>query len=75
MAISAHALCVNDGADRKRAPIQGAPTTHVNKSFSDVLDNLEAAAFINGSARKRQYVLQGNSATQPLPTRRRCPWA
>lgn len=23
MAISAHALCVNDGADRKRAPIQG----------------------------------------------------
>lgn len=48
------------GLDGSVRPFRGAPTTHVNKSFSDVLDNLEAAAFIHGSARKRQYVFQGD---------------
>ena len=60
MALSAHALCVDDGLDGQVRPFNGAPTANVNKSFSDVLDNLDAAAFINGTARKGQYVLQGD---------------
>ena len=48
------------GLDGQVRPFGGAPTANVNKSFSDVLDNLDAAAFINGTARKGHYVLQGD---------------
>ncbi|MEG0939749.1 MAG: hypothetical protein RSE32_15280 [Comamonas sp.] len=48
------------GLDGQVRPFKGAPTANVNKSFSDVLDNLDAAAFINGTARKAHYVLQGD---------------
>ena len=48
------------GLDGQVRPFNGAPTANVNKSFSDVLDNLDAAAFINGTARKGHYVLQGD---------------
>lgn len=48
------------GLDGKVRPFGGAPTAHMNKSFSEVLDNLDAAAFINGTARKGNYVLQGD---------------
>lgn len=48
------------GLDGQVRPFKGAPTANVNKSFSDVLDNLDAAAFINGTARKGRYVLQGD---------------
>lgn len=41
-------------------PFQGAPTAHVDKSFSDVLESLDAAAFLTGTARKGPYVLQGD---------------
>lgn len=34
------------------------PTAHVSQSFSDVLGNLDAAAFVNGTARKGRYVMQ-----------------
>lgn len=57
------------GLDGSVRPFRGAPTAHVNKSFSDILENLDAAAFVNGTARKGQYVLQGDSATQPHRTR------
>ena len=48
------------GLDGEVRPFNGAPTAHVDKSFSDVLKNLDAAAFINGTARKGSYVLQGD---------------
>lgn len=48
------------GLDGHIRPFKGAPTAHVNKSFSDVLDDLDMAAFINGTARKGRYVLQGD---------------
>src|SRR5690606_18413011 len=41
-------------------PFRGAPTANVAKSFSDVLDNLDAAVFLTGTARKGRYVLQGD---------------
>lgn len=48
------------GLDGSVRPFKGAPTAHVNKSFSDVLDKLDAAAFLNGTARKGHYVLHGD---------------
>lgn len=48
------------GLEGRVRPFQGAPTAHVDKSFSDVLDNLDAAAFLTGTARKGRYVLQGD---------------
>lgn len=41
-------------------PYQGAPLVHVDKSFSDVLDKLDAAVFVSGTARKGRWVLQGD---------------
>lgn len=37
---------------------RNAPTAHVSQSFTDVLNDLDAAAFLNGTARKGRYVLQ-----------------
>lgn len=37
---------------------RNAPTAHVSQSFSDVLSDLDAAAFLSGTARKGRYVLQ-----------------
>ena len=48
------------GLDGEVRPFNGAPTAHVDKSFSEVLKNLDAAAFVNGTARKGSYVLQGD---------------
>ncbi len=54
-------------------PFQGAPEAHVDKSFSDLLENLDAASFLTGTARRGRYVLQGDfsyastSDTVPLP--------
>ena len=48
------------GLDGSVRPFRGAPTVTVNKSFSDILENLDAAAFVNGTARKGSYVLQGD---------------
>ncbi|WP_087864631.1 hypothetical protein, partial [Comamonas thiooxydans] len=48
------------GLDGSVRPFRGAPTVSVNKSFSDILEDLDAAAFVNGTARKGQYVLQGD---------------
>ncbi|WP_294255931.1 YfaZ family outer membrane protein [uncultured Comamonas sp.] len=48
------------GLDGSVRPFRGAPTVHVNKSFSDILETLDAAAFVNGTARKGSHVLQGD---------------
>ena len=55
-------------------PFQGAPSAHVAKSFSELWSNLDAAAFITGTARRDRLVLQADfsharssdSATLPI---------
>lgn len=41
-------------------PLQGTPTVHVNNSFSEILENLDAAFFLNATARKERWVLHGD---------------
>ncbi len=41
-------------------PSPNAPTVHVDQSFSDVLDHLDAAVFVSGTARQGRWVLQGD---------------
>lgn len=48
------------GLDGHIRPFRGAPTAHVDRSFSDVLSHLDAAAFLSGTARKGAYVLQAD---------------
>ncbi|MEX8193375.1 hypothetical protein [Comamonas guangdongensis] len=48
------------GLDGHIRPFRGAPTAHVDKSFSELLDKLDAAAFVTGTARKGRYVFQGD---------------
>lgn len=38
------------------------PTAHFSQSFSEVFDNLNAAAFLNGTARKGRYVLHADAS-------------
>ena len=51
----------------------GLPNIHVSQPFSDVLSDLNAAAFLNGTARRDRYVLQADasyasvSSTTSLP--------
>lgn len=42
------------------APFRGAPTVSFDKSFSDVLEDLDAAFFLSGFARKDRFVLLGD---------------
>jgi hypothetical protein len=63
------------GLDGSVRPFRGAPTVSVNKSFSDILENLDAAAFVNGTARKGNMCCRATSATQLHRTRPPCPWA
>jgi opacity protein-like surface antigen len=61
------------GLDGTVRPFRGAPTAHVDKSFSEILDSLDAAFFLAGSARKGNWVLYGDlsyaatSDSAPLP--------
>lgn len=41
-------------------PVSGGPTAHVDNSFSDILQNLDAALFLTGTARKGRLVVQGD---------------
>ncbi|MGJ7456802.1 hypothetical protein ACR80S_12145 [Halomonas sp. MA07-2] len=41
-------------------PLAGAPTVSTSSSFSDVLDDLESAFFLTGSARRDRWVLFGD---------------
>lgn len=61
------------GLDGRVRPLQRGPTLHVNNSFSELLKNLDAAFFLNATARKDRWVLHGDishasiSETEPLP--------
>lgn len=54
-------------------PLRHAPTVAVDKSFSELMDSLDAAAFITGTARRGNAVLQADlthaatSDAVPLP--------
>ncbi len=41
-------------------PFTGAPTIEFNESFSEVLENLDAAVFVSGYARRDRFVLLGD---------------
>lgn len=41
-------------------PLRNAPTAHVKQSFFDVLEHLDAAVFLMGTARKGRFVMQGD---------------
>lgn len=48
------------GLDGSVRPFQGAPTANVSKSFSDILQDLDVAFFLTGTARKDRWVLLGD---------------
>lgn len=48
------------GLDGRIQPFRGAPTAHVDKSFNDILDNLDAGFFLSGTARRGRWVLHGD---------------
>lgn len=50
------------GMEARIRPFPGAPTAHVGQRFSDIFDNLDAAAFLTGTARKGRYVFQGDAS-------------
>lgn len=62
------------GLDGRVQPFRGAPLAHVDKSFSELMDNLDAAAFLTGTARRDNLVLHADltyattsdSATLPI---------
>jgi hypothetical protein len=75
VALSAHALCVDDGAGRQRPPVQGRAHGDVNKSFSDILEDLDAAAFVNGTARKGNMCCKGDFSYAATSDKAALPWA
>lgn len=50
------------GLDGHIKPFRGAPTAHVNQSFSEILENLDAAFFLSGTARQGRWVLHGDAS-------------
>jgi hypothetical protein len=61
------------GMEGQVRPFRSAPTAEVDKSFSELMDSLDAAAFITGTARRGNVVLQADlthaatSDSTPLP--------
>ncbi|MGH8054915.1 MAG: hypothetical protein ACREP4_13455 [Stenotrophomonas sp.] len=61
------------GMDGQVRPFRNAPMANVDKSFSELMDSLDAAAFITGTARRGNFVLQADvshastSDSTPLP--------
>ncbi len=61
------------GMEGQVRPFRSAPTADVDKSFSELMDSLDAAAFITGTARRDDFVLQADfthastSDSTPLP--------
>lgn len=59
--------------DGKIRPFRQAPQVHVKRTRKDILSNLNAAAFLMGTARKNNFVMQGDityasvSNTEKLP--------
>lgn len=50
------------GLDGRIKPLRGAPAAHVEQSFSDILENLDAAFFVSGTARQGRWVLHGDAS-------------
>lgn len=48
------------GIDGTLTPFAGAPTVRIDKSFGDVLEDLDAAFFLSGYARRDRLVLLGD---------------
>jgi len=48
------------GLDGTVKPFRSAPSVHVSKSGSELLENLDAAAFLTASARRGSFVMQGD---------------
>lgn len=48
------------GAGGSITPFAGAPTTEIDKSFSDLLEDLDVAVFLSGHARHDRFVLLGD---------------
>lgn len=48
------------GLEGRVRPFARAPLVHVDKSFSQVLESLDAAAFLTGTARHGRFVLQAD---------------
>ncbi|KRG66403.1 hypothetical protein ABB26_00655 [Stenotrophomonas humi] len=61
------------GMEGQVRPFRSAPMADVHKSFSELMDSLDAAAFITGTARRGNFVLQADvthastSDAAPLP--------
>lgn len=61
------------GMEGQVRPFRSAPTADVDKSFSELMDSLDAAAFITGTARRGNFVMQADlthaatSDSTPLP--------
>lgn len=64
------------GMEGDVSPFRRAPTVHVEKSFSDILDDLNFASFVNFWARNDRFVVSGDviyvnitesATTGPLP--------
>lgn len=64
------------GMEGDVSPFRRAPTIHVEKDFSDILDNLNLGGFVNFLARKDRFVVSGDvmyvnltegATTGPLP--------
>lgn len=61
------------GLEGQVRPFARAPLVTLDKSFSEVLDNLDAAAFLTATARRERFVLQADvtqarsSDSAPLP--------
>jgi len=48
------------GAGGSITPFAGAPTIEIDKSFSDLLEDLDVAVFLSGYARRDRFVLLGD---------------
>lgn len=59
LVLSGHILCL--GGDLH--PRRGAPDLEIDKSFGDVLEDLDAAFFISGFARRDRLVFMGDFST------------
>lgn len=61
------------GLEGNVRPVQRSPTLNVDKSFSEIMDSLDAAVFVTGAARYGRYVIHGDfshvttSDGAPLP--------
>lgn len=61
------------GMEGQVRPFRSAPMANVHKSFSELMDSLDAAAFVTGTARRGAFVLQADvthastSDSTPLP--------